>query len=170
MATISFQGNPLHTSGELPLIGSPAPDFHLVTNKLTEVSLQDYAGKKKILHIVPSLDTPTCAISTRKFNEKAASLANVVVLAISTDLPFAQNRFCTTEGLKNIIPLSCFRATFATDYGVLLTDSILKGLTARALLILNEQNQVFYTELVAEITHEPDYSAALSALKDAMNS
>ena len=164
MATITFQGKPLHTSGELPAVGSKAPDFNLVNGKLKDVGLAAYAGKRKVLHIVPSLDTPTCAISTRKFNHKAASLANTVVLVISADLPFAQCRFCETEGLKNVIPLSTFRSDFATDYGVKLTDSILAGLTARAVVILDENDMVIYCQLVNELANEPDYESALAVL------
>jgi thiol peroxidase len=164
MATITFQGKPLHTSGELPGIGSKAPDFNLVNNKLQDVTLADYAGKKKILNILPSLDTPTCAASTRKFNQKAASLDNTVVLVISADLPFAQSRFCEIEGIKQVVPLSTFRSRFAHDYGVMLTDSILAGLTARAVIIIDEQDRVIYSELVAEIAHEPNYEKALAAL------
>lgn len=164
MATITFQGKPLHTSGELPAVGSQAPDFTLVSGKLADVNLKTYAGKRKVLNIVPSLDTPTCAISTRKFNEKAAKFGNAVVLVISADLPFAQCRFCETEGLKNVIPLSAFRSSFATDYGVKLTDSILAGLTARAVVIIDENDRVIYTQLVSELAHEPDYESALAAL------
>ncbi|NOT83740.1 MAG: thiol peroxidase [Methylococcaceae bacterium] len=164
MASITFQGNPLHTSGELPKIGNTAPDFSLVTGKLTDVTLANYAGKKKLLNILPSLDTPTCAASARKFNQKASNLDGTVVLVISADLPFAQDRFCSIEGLKAVIPLSTFRSNFARDYGVLLTDSVLAGLTARAIIIIDEQDRVIYTELVAEIAHEPNYEAALAAL------
>ncbi len=164
MATISFQGNPLNTSGDLPAIGSGAPDFSLVNSKLTDVSLATYQGKKKILNIVPSLDTPTCAASTRKFNEKAAKLDNAVVLVVSADLPFAQSRFCETEGLKNVHPLSTFRSNFADDYGVRLVDTFLAGLTARAVVIIDENNKIIYTQLVGEIADEPDYDSALAAL------
>jgi thiol peroxidase len=164
MATITFQGKPLHTSGELPAVGSKAPDFSLVNGKLKDVGLVAYAGKRKVLHIVPSLDTPTCAISTRKFNQKAAKLPSTVVLVISADLPFAQCRFCETEGLKNVIPLSTFRSSFADDYGVKLTDSLLAGLTARAVIILDENDKVIYSQLVEELASEPDYEMALSAL------
>ncbi len=164
MATITFQGNPLHTSGELPKVGSKAPDFSLVNSKLQDVSLATFAGKKKVLNILPSLDTPTCAASTRMFNQKASSIDNAVVLVVSADLPFAQDRFCTTEGLKNVVPLSTFRSNFAGDYGVRLTDTVLAGLTARAVVILDEQDQVIYTELVAEIANEPNYEQALTAL------
>jgi thioredoxin-dependent peroxiredoxin len=164
MATISFQGKPLNTSGELPAVGSKAPDFSLVTNKLTDVSLASYAGQKKVLTIVPSLDTPTCAASTRKFNEKASHLYHTVVLVISADLPFAQSRFCETEGLKNVIPLSTFRSTFAEDYGVKLLDTFLAGLTARAIVIIDEHDTVIYSQLVSELANEPDYEQALEAL------
>lgn len=165
MATITFQGKPLHTSGELHAVGSKAPDFLLVNGKLKDVGLAAYSGKRKVLHIVPSLDTPTCAISTRKFNQKAANLPNTVVLVISADLPFAQCRFCETEGLKNVIPLSTFRSSFADDYGVKLTDSILAGLTARAVIILDEDDRVIHSQLVSELASEPDYESALAVFK-----
>jgi len=164
MATINFQGNPLNTSGELPAIGSKAPDFVLVGGDLEDVTLATYAGKRKVLNIVPSLDTPTCAASTRKFNQKAAHLANTVVLVISADLPFAQCRFCETEDLTDIIPLSCFRSSFADDYGVKLADTLLAGLTARAVVIIDEHDEVIYTELVSELANEPDYESALAVL------
>jgi thioredoxin-dependent peroxiredoxin len=164
MATIKFQGNPLHTSGELPAVGSKAPDFTLVNGKLADVTLATYAGKKKVLNIVPSLDTPTCAMSTRKFNEKASKLNNTVVLVISADLPFAQCRFCETEGLTDVIPLSTFRSSFSGDYGVTLTDTILAGLTARAIVIIGENDKVLYTQLVDELANEPDYESALAIL------
>ncbi|MCX7088335.1 MAG: thiol peroxidase [Methylococcales bacterium] len=165
MATITFQGNPLHTSGDLPSVGSKAPDFSLVNSKLQDVNLSTYAGKRKVLSILPSLDTPTCAASARQFNQKASGLDNTVVLVVSADLPFAQNRFCEAEGLKHVLPLSTFRSTFARDYGVLLTDTVLAGLTARAIVIIDEKDTVIYTELVAEIAHEPHYEHALAALK-----
>jgi thioredoxin-dependent peroxiredoxin len=164
MANIKFQGNSLHTSGELPKVGDNAPDFALVSGKLADVTLATYAGKRKVLNIVPSLDTPTCAMSTRKFNEKASKLANTVVLVISADLPFAQCRFCETEGLKDVVPLSTFRSSFADDYGVKLTDTILAGLTARAIVIIDEDNKVIYTQLVEELANEPDYDSALAIL------
>ncbi len=166
MATITFQGKPIHTSGELPAVGSQAPDFTLVSTRLKEESLASYAGKKKVLNIVPSLDTPTCQASTRKFNEKAGAYENTVVLVISADLPFAQSRFCEADGLKDVIPLSTFRSDFAKDYGVALVDSILAGLTARAVVVINEHDQVVYTELVREIADEPDYEEAWAAVKD----
>lgn len=162
MATITFQGKPLHTSGELPAVGSKAPDFLLVNEKLKEVSLATFKGKKKILNIVPSLDTPTCAASTRRFNEEASDLPDTVVLAISADLPFAQCRFCTAERLKEVIPLSTFRSSFAEDYGVKLIDSILAGLTARAVLVIDENDTVIYTQLVGELAEEPDYDGVLA--------
>ena len=164
MTTIAFQGKPLHTSGELPPIGRTAPDFTLVSGKLADVTLATYAGKRKVLNIVPSLDTPVCAASTRKFNEKAGKLDNTVVLVISADLPFAQCRFCETEGLKSVIPLSSFRSSFAADYGVRLTDSILAGLTARAVVIIDEHDEIIYSQLVQELTQEPDYESALAVL------
>jgi len=164
MATITFQGKPINTSGELPTIGSPAPDFKLVNGKLKDTGLAAYAGKRKLLNIVPSLDTPTCAASARMFNQKAASLANTVVLLVSADLPFAQCRFCTSEGLQNVIPLSTFRSSFADDYGVRLTDSILAGLTARAVVVIDAHDKVIYTELVAELANEPDYDSVLRVL------
>lgn len=164
MATITFQGNPLHTSGELPEVGTKAPDFILVNNKLADVTLETYAGKKKVLNIVPSLDTPTCAASTRLFNEKAAHLYNTVVLVISADLPFAQCRFCEVEDLKHVIPLSTFRSDFADDYGVKLVDTFLAGLTARAVIIIDEHDNIVYTQLVSELANEPDYESVLAAL------
>jgi thiol peroxidase len=164
MATITFQGKPINTIGDLPAVGSPAPDFKLTNRKLQDVGLSEFAGKRKVLNIVPSLDTPTCATSTRKFNEKAAHLHNTVVLVVSADLPFAQARFCEIEGIKHVQALSSFRSTFAHDYGVQLLDSILAGLTARAVVIIDENDQVIYSQLVAEIANEPDYTAALEVL------
>ena len=164
MSEITFQGKPIHISDTLPKIGQDAPDFSLTNNKLVDVSLATFAGKKKLLNIVPSLDTPTCAISARKFNEKASRLKDTVVLMVSADLPFAQDRFCGKEGLKDVIPLSTFRSDFANNYGVMITDSILTGLTARAVVIIDEQDKVVYTQLVQEIADEPDYEAAFQAL------
>ncbi len=164
MATISFQGKPLNTSGELPAVGSAAPDFLLTNAKLADVTLATYAGKRKVLNILPSLDTPTCATSTRVFNEKAGHLHNTVVLVISADLPFAQCRFCEVEGLKDVIPLSTFRSDFAEVYGVKLADTFLAGLTARAVIIIDEHDKVIYTQLVDELAHEPDYESALAIL------
>lgn len=164
MTAITFHGKPIHTCGNLPKIGSKAPNFELVSGQLKNVTLNNYQGKNKVLVIVPSLDTPTCAMSTRTFNEKASRLGNTVILVISLDLPFAQGRFCEAEGIKEVIPLSCFRSSFADDYGLRLTDSLLKGLTARAVIIIDEDNTIIYSELVEDITHEPDYKAALASL------
>ena len=166
MATITHRGDTVHTNGELPRVGSQAPDFTLVRGDLSEVRLSDFAGKKKLLNIVPSLDTPTCAISTQRFNQHAKQHPDTVVLIISADLPFAQKRFCTGEQLENVIPLSLMRSKqFAEDYGVLLKDGRFAGLTARAVVVLDESGKVLYTELVPEIAQEPDYQAALNALK-----
>jgi thiol peroxidase len=164
MATITFLGKPLNTSGDLPAVGSKAPDFSLVNTELVDVTLAKYAGKRKVLNIVPSLDTPTCAASTRKFNQKASHLDNTVVLVVSADLPFAQSRFCETEGLKDVIPLSTFRSGFAEAYGVKIVDTLLAGLTARAVVIIDENDQVSYTQLVHDVAQEPDYESALAAL------
>ena len=165
MTSILFLGKPLHTCGELPAVGSKAPDFSLTNGKLKDVTLANYAGKRKILHIVPSLDTPTCATSTRKFNEKAGGLENTVVLVISADLPFAQARFCESEGIKDVIPLSSFRSSFAQDYGVKLTDTLLAGLMARTVIIIDEADQIIYSQLVEEITEEPDYESVFDAIR-----
>jgi len=166
MAIVTLQGNACNTNGELPAVGTTAPDFHLVDGKLNDVRLADYSGRKKLLNIVPSLDTPTCALSTKKFNERASGRDDVVMLMISADLPFAMGRFCTVEGLENVIPLSMMRSrNFAKDYGMLITDGPLAGITARGVVVLDENNQVVYTELVAEIADEPNYDAALAALK-----
>jgi len=167
MATIKFQGKPLNTSGELPVVGSDAPDFSLVSGQLKNVSLASYKGKIKVLSIVPSLDTPTCAASTRIFNQKADNLNNTVVLVISADLPFAQGRFCESEGLKDVIPLSSFRSSFSEDYGLKIVDTILAGLMTRAIVVIDEHDKVVYTELVSEVADEPNYEEALAACKDA---
>ncbi|MDC9728257.1 MAG: thiol peroxidase [Methyloprofundus sp.] len=153
----------INTNGELPEVGASAPDFSLVDGRLNDVNLSTYTGKKKILNIVPSLDTPVCAASARTFNEKVERFENAVILMVSADLPFAQSRFCESEGLKHVIPLSTFRSSFAEDYGVQIMDSMLKGLTARAVVIIDEKDEIIYTELVTEVTHEPDYDAALAA-------
>jgi thiol peroxidase len=166
MATVTLKGNPIHTNGELPAAGTPAPDFKLTNTDLKDVSLADFKGKKKILNIVPSLDTGVCATSTRKFNESGGKLADTVVLVISADLPFAMKRFCTTEGLQNVVSLSMIRGkAFAKDYGVLLQDGPLAGLTARAVVVLDANDKVVYRELVPEIGQEPNYDAALAAAK-----
>ena len=166
MATVTLKGNPIHTNGELPEVGASAPDFKLVTKELKDVSLADWAGKKKVLNIVPSLDTAVCATSTRKFNEKAGSRSDAVVLVVSADLPFASGRFCAAEGLANVVPLSLMRSkAFAKDYGVLITDGPPAGLTARAVVVLDAANRVVHRQLVPEIAEEPDYDAALAALR-----
>jgi len=166
MATVTLKGNPIHTIGELPKVGGKAPDFKLTTGELKDVSLSEYGGKRKILNIVPSLDTGVCATSTRKFNEQAGKLANTVVLVVSSDLPFAAKRFCVAEGLQNVTALSLMRSRdFAKDYGVLLTDGPLAGICARAVVVLDEKDGVTYTELVPEIGQEPNYDAALAAVK-----
>ena len=165
MATITLNGNEIHTNGALPAVGSQAPDFHLVDADLNDRHLADYPGKKKLLNIVPSLDTPVCATSTKKFNDHARDRNDVVMLVISADLPFAMGRFCTGEGIDKVIPLSMMRSrNFAKDYGVLIEDGPLAGITARAVVVLDEGNQVTYTELVPEIGQEPDYDKALAHL------
>ncbi|HEY5720158.1 MAG TPA: thiol peroxidase [Gammaproteobacteria bacterium] len=168
MAEIKLKGNPIHTTGELPAVGSSAPDFRLTAGDLSEATLATFAGKRKLLNIVPSLDTPVCAASTRRFNEEAAAIDGSVVLVISADLPFAQGRFCTTEGISGVTPLSMMRSrNFGKEYGVLIEDGPLAGITARAVLVLDADNRVLHAELVPEITQEPDYAAALGALKGA---
>ncbi|WP_455234731.1 thiol peroxidase [Thiogranum longum] len=165
MATITLQGNEIHTNGELPAVGSQAPDFHLVDGELNDRRLADYAGKKKLLNIVPSLDTPVCATSTKAFNEAAAGRDDVVMLVVSADLPFAQGRFCGAEGVDKVIPLSMMRSrNFAKDYGVLIVDGPLAGITGRAVVVIDANDKVTYTELVPEIAQEPDYDKALAAL------
>ncbi len=166
MATVTFQGNPVQTCGELPQTGEKAPKFGGVKGDLTTVHLPDYIGKKVVLNIFPSLDTPVCAASVRRFNQEAASLDNTVVLCISKDLPFAQSRFCTTEGISNVTALSVFRCRhFDERYGLTMTDGPLKGLLARAVIVIDEEGKIIYEQLVPEITSEPDYDAALNALK-----
>jgi thiol peroxidase len=166
MADVLFKGTPAHTSGELPKVGSKAPDFKLTAGDLSEVSLASFKGKKKLLSIVHSLDTGVCAASTKRFNDFAKNRADVVVLVVSCDLPFAQGRFCTAEGIKNVVTLSMMRDRhFAKDYGVLMTDSPLAGLCARSTLVLDENDKVLYTQLGPELTVEPDYDRALAALK-----
>jgi len=165
MSKVTLGGNEFNTNAELPAAGSAAPDLHLVDGDLKDVKLADFSGKKVLMNIVPSLDTPTCAISTKKFNEHAAGRDDVVVLIISADLPFAQGRFCGAEETGNVVPLSMMRSrAFAKDYGVLMTDGPLAGITARAVVVLDADHKVAYTELVREIADEPDYEAALAAL------
>jgi len=165
MTTIRMRGNPLQIEGRLPQVGDNAPAFNLVNKELADVSLADFAGQRKVLNIFPSIDTPTCATSVRRFNEEAAH-GNAVVLCISADLPFAQSRFCASEGLSHVQCLSTLRdASFAKNYGVAIASGALRGLCARAVLVLDEQNQVLHSELVAELGDEPDYATALAALK-----
>ncbi len=166
MATVTLKGNPIETSGQLPAVGAKAPDFKLVAEDLQDVSLASYAGKRKILNIVPSLDTSVCATSARKFNEKVKELKNTQVLVVSADLPFASERFRSNEGLKEIVTLSMMRSKdFARDYGVLMTSGPLAGLCARAVVVVDEADKVIYTELVPEIVREPDYDKVLAAVK-----
>ncbi|MGB6976572.1 MAG: thiol peroxidase [Gammaproteobacteria bacterium] len=167
MAKITFKGKPVLTVGELPLIGSLAPDCTLTKTDLSDVALQDFRGKKVILSIFPSLDTPTCATAMRKFNEKAGKISNnAAVLCISADLPFAQSRFCGAEGLQHVIPLSTFRhPEFGLEYGVTIAEGPLEELMSRAVVVLDEKGKVIYTQQVAEITEEPDYEAVLKVLQ-----
>jgi thiol peroxidase len=165
MATVLLGGNQIELIGELPVVGQAAPDFQLTTSDLADVSLENYAGQRKVLNIFPSVDTPTCATSVRKFNEQASQLDNTVVLCISADLPFAQARFCGAEGLSNVVNLSSFRyPAFLTTYGVAFSAGPLVGLAARAVVVLDENNQVLHTELVANVSDEPNYTAALAVL------
>ena len=162
MATITLRGNPVETSGELPKVGASAPDFALLKQDLSRASLKDFSGKK-VLNIFPSVDTPVCATSVRKFNQLAAD-KGVTVLCISEDLPFAFKRFCGAENIDKVVTLSAFRSSFGKDYGVEMKSSGLAGLTARSIVVLDENNKVLYTELVPEIAQEPNYEAALAKL------
>lgn len=165
MATVTLGGNPINTIGNLPVKGDKAVDFKLVKEDLSEASLSDFAGKKVILNIFPSIDTPTCATSVRKFNQQASELENTVVLCISRDLPFAQKRFCGAEGLSNVICLSDFRdGKFGKDYGLEFADGKLAGLHSRAVVVVDQTGTVTYSEQVAETANEPDYQAALASL------
>ncbi len=165
MAQVTLKGNPCNTNGVLPAVGSRAPEFTLVGADLSDVSLDDFQGKKKILNIVPSLDTPVCATSTKRFDKEIKQRGDIVVLVISADLPFAQGRFCEAESTHEVKTLSMMRSrNFAKDYGVLLVDGPLAGITARAIVVLDEDNNVVYTELVPEIGQEPDYDKALQAI------
>ncbi|MCC6532225.1 MAG: thiol peroxidase [Burkholderiales bacterium] len=166
MASVTLRGNPITVGGSFPGKGQAAPDFSLTGNDMKDVSLKDFAGKKKVISIVPSLDTPVCQKSTRQFNERAAALADTVVLIVSADLPFAQKRFCGAEGLSNVVTLSTLRGRdFHQKYGVDIQDGALKGVTARAVVVLDANDKVLYSELVPEIGQEPNYEAALAALK-----
>ncbi len=165
MAEITLQGNKIHTHGTFPAPDTEAPDFTLVNKDLEDVSLKSFHGKHKLLSVVPSLDTPVCATSTKKFEEAAQRNPNAVFLIISSDLPFAMSRFCSSDNLNNVIPLSLMRArTFAKDYGVLIEDGPLAGITARAVIVIDENDVIRYAQLVEEIANEPDYEAAIKAL------
>ena len=165
MADITLEGNPFRTNGELPVLGAKAPDFRLVDKDLNDVALSDFAGKQKLISIVPSLDTGVCATSTKVFDERLGNRGDVAVLIVSADLPFAQARFCGAEGLDNVATLSMMRSrNFAKDYGMLIEDGPLAGITGRAVVVLNQSDEVVYTQLVSEIGQEPDYDAAVSAL------
>lgn len=165
MASITLKGNPIETIGNLPANGAAAPEFTLVKTDLSELKLSELSGQTIILNIFPSIDTPTCAASARKFNQEASSGSKVTVLCISADLPFAHKRFCEIEGLENVVPLSNFRnADFGKDYGVTITTGPLAGLLSRAIVVINGAGQVVYNEHVPEIAQEPDYAAALQAI------
>jgi thioredoxin-dependent peroxiredoxin len=165
MASITLGGNPIHTSGNLPIVGSKSPDFELIKTDLSVAKLSDYKGSRVVLNIFPSIDTGTCATSVRKFNESASKLVNTKVLCISRDLPFAQKRFCGAEGLENVENLSDFKnGSFGKDYGLEILDSVLSGLHSRVVIVLDENGVVRYTEQVAEIADEPNYKAALELL------
>ncbi|HEU0276856.1 MAG TPA: thiol peroxidase [Rhodanobacteraceae bacterium] len=165
MSSTKFQGKPVQVDGPFPKVGSKAPAFKLVAGDLSEKSLADFAGKRKVLNIFPSIDTPVCQASVRHFNQDAAGMKNTVVLGISADLPFAQGRFCGAEGIKNVTLLSTMRGReFLKNYGVAMTDGPLAGLAARAVVVLDEHDKVIHAQMVDDITHEPDYAAALKAL------
>lgn len=166
MAKVTFKGTPIETNGTLPSIGMVAPDFKGVKGDLSTLSLSELRGKRVVINIFPSLDTSVCAISVRRFNEEASSLDNTVVLCVSKDLPFAQGRFCATEGIENVVALSQFRCScFEDSYGMLIVDGPLKGLLARGVVVIDEEGKVIYTELVPEIAQEPDYQAVISLFK-----
>lgn len=165
MAKITLGGNPVNTAGDLPAKGQAAPDFTAVNGKMEDVSLADFSGKRKLLNIFPSVDTKVCAASVRKFNEAASQVDNAVLLMISADLPMAQARACTAEGLDNVVPLSTLRGDFGNAFGVKITEGPMAGLNARAVVVLDENDQVVYSQLVPEIAQEPDYEPALTALK-----
>lgn len=165
MANITFKGNPIHTIGNLPEIGTNAQEFTMVASDLSEKHLADYMGKRILLNIFPSIDTGVCAASARKFNEEVSSLINTVIINVSKDLPFALGRFCAAEGLNNVEVLSDFRGSFGEDYGVTLMDSPLKGLLSRAVVAIDEFGKIIYTEQVPEIGQEPNYENALNALR-----
>jgi thiol peroxidase len=165
MAEITFRGNPIHTVGDLPAVGSPAPAFTLTGLDLSDVTAADFAGKNLVLNIFPSVDTAVCATSVRTFNQRAAALDNTTVLNVSADLPFAMGRFCGAEGIEDVQSASVFRSDFGDTYGVKITEGPLAGLMSRAVVVVNGDGVVSYTEQVPEIGQEPDYDAALAALK-----
>ena len=165
MASITFKGQPIHTCGELPNLGEEAPDFTLVKSDLSEAKLSDFRGKYVVLNIFPSLDTGVCAASVRRFNKEAAGMKNTVVLCISADLPFAASRFCSAEGIENVITLSTFRnPSFGEQYGLTIVDGPMKGLLARAVIVVNPEGKIVYEELVPEIAQEPDYNSAINSI------
>ena len=164
MASVTFKGSPVKINGNLPEVGSQAPDFKLIGSGLNEINLSDYKGKKVVLNIFPSIDTDTCAASVRTFNKNAAELGNVAVINLSLDLPFAQKRFCGAEGIDKVVVASLFRSDFLKYLPIDFTDGPLKGLTSRVIMVINEKNEIIYTEQVAEIVNEPNYQEALVAL------
>ncbi|OLO03922.1 thiol peroxidase [Salinicola socius] len=166
MQSVTRGGVPVEVGGEFPTAGNTAPAFTLTDSELKELSLSDFSGRRKVLNIIPSVDTRTCAMSTRKFNEYASGLDNTAVLIVSADLPFAQSRFCGAEGLDRVVTLSCFRhPEFRESYGVALQSGVMAGLCARAVIVIDEQDRIVHAELVSEIKNEPDYEAAIEALK-----
>jgi thioredoxin-dependent peroxiredoxin len=166
MSKVTLKGNPVSTIGDLPVVGSKAPEFSLVGTNLADVKNTDFTGKRLVLNIFPSLDTATCAASVRRFNVEASKLKDAAVVCISKDLPFAHSRFCTTEGIENVVSASEFRSNaFGKNYGVMITDGPLQGLMARAVVVLDKDGTVIHSQLVPEITEEPDYESALNSLK-----
>ena len=166
METIYFKGTPCHTYGNIPAVGTKAPCFNLVTKDLTDIRCNDFPGKRIVLNIFPSLDTPVCAASVRRFNQEAAGITDTAVVCVSMDLPFAQGRFCSAEGIENVIVASAFRSpTFSQQFGLQIVDGPLAGLLARAVIVLDENHKVIFSDLVEEITNEPDYEGAISVLK-----
>ena len=166
METVYFKGTPCHTYGNIPAVGTKAPCFSLVTKDLVDIRCSDYEGKRVVLNVFPSLDTPVCAASVRRFNQEAAALTDTVVICVSMDLPFAMSRFCSAEGIDNVVAASAFRSpTFSQQYGLQIVDGPLAGLLARAVIVLDEDHKVIFSDLVEEITNEPDYKGAVSVLK-----
>ena len=166
METIYFKGTPCHTYGNIPAVGTKAPCYSLVTKDLSDIRCTDFSGKRVVLNIFPSLDTPVCAASVRRFNKEAAGLENTTVICVSMDLPFAQGRFCSAEGIENVVVASAFRSpTFSQQYGLQIVDGPLAGLLARAVIVIDESHKVIFSDLVEEITNEPDYEGAIAVLK-----